>query len=101
MPITYRMIEDGRLMMMIFDFDLIVEGGVSGSGYLAKITFDVVGDTGDTSAIDFCESDEFMRKLMDVDGEMIDANWFGADVTIGTAASIETSSLGYHPAPPQ
>ena len=81
MPITYRMIEDGRLMMMIFDFDLIEEGGVSGSGYLAKITFDVVGDAGDTSAIDFCESDEFMRKLMDVDGEMIDANWFGADVT--------------------
>ena len=46
MPVTYRMIEAGRLMMMIFDFDLIVEGGVSGPGYLAKITFDVVGDTG-------------------------------------------------------
>ena len=93
MPIMYRMIEDGRLMMMIFDFDLIVEGGVSGPGHLAKIMFDVVGDAGDTSAIDFCESDEFMRKLMDFDGEMIAANWSGADVTIGTATSVETSSL--------
>ncbi|RZN44046.1 MAG: hypothetical protein EF813_00260 [Methanosarcinales archaeon] len=93
MPITYRMMEDGRLRMMLFDFDLIVEGGVSGPGYLAKITFDVVGATGDTSAIDFCESDEFTRKLGDVDGDIIDANWYGADVTIGTATSIATSSL--------
>ncbi len=96
MPITYRMMED-RIRIMIFDFDLVEEvveeGGVSGSGYLAKITFEVVGDTGDTSAIDFYESDEFMRKLMDEDRGIIDANWFGADVTIGNAASIETSSL--------
>ena len=91
MPITYRMIEGGRLMMMIFDFDLIKEGGVSGPGYLAKITFDVVGGAGDTSAIDFCESNAFMRKLVDVDGEIINANWSGAAVTIGTATSIETS----------
>jgi hypothetical protein len=92
MPIMYRMIEDGRLMMMTFDFDLIVEGGVSGPGHLAKITFDVVGDAGDTSAIDFCETDEFMRKLMDVDGEAINAKWSGANVTIVAATSIETSS---------
>ncbi|MEA1905762.1 MAG: cohesin domain-containing protein [Euryarchaeota archaeon] len=92
MPIMYRMMEDGRLMILIFDFDLIKEAGVSGPGYLAKITFDVVGDAGGTSAIDFCESDAFMRKLVDRDGEMIDANWSGATVTVGTATSIETSS---------
>jgi len=71
------------------DYDL-VEGGVSGPGYLAKITFDVVGDAGGTSAIDFCESDEFMGKLMDFDGEIIAANWSGADATIVAATSIIT-----------
>jgi hypothetical protein len=90
MPIMYRMIEDGRLMIMTFDFDLIVEGGVSGPGHLAKITFDVVGDARDTSAIDFCETDEFMRKLMDVDGEPINTKWSGANVTIVAATSIIT-----------
>lgn len=66
----------------------------SGSGYLAKIIFEVVGGTGDVSVIDMAENtDQFMGKLSDCIGAQkatgltgtISANWFGTNVTIGTA----------------
>ena len=66
----------------------------SGSGYVAKIIFEVVGATGDTSAIDMAENtDQLKRKLSDCIGAQnatgltgeISANWFGTNVTIGTA----------------
>lgn len=78
--------DDGRIRVMIWQFDVVEEGGVSGSGYLTKIIFEVVGDTGDTSAIDMPE--EFERILSDVDADEIPANWFGANVTVGTAPSM-------------
>ena len=88
LPISSRrLLDDGRIRILIYDANLIEEGGASGSGYIAKIIFAVVGATGDNSAIDFCESDESTRKLTDVDAETIDANWFGTNVTIGTAPS--------------
>ncbi len=80
-----RLLDDDRIRVIIFDFNLIEEGGISGSGYIAKIIFTVVGATGDTSAIDFYESDESTKKLTDAERELIDANWFGTNVTIGTA----------------
>ncbi len=83
-----RLLDDDRIRIIIYDANLIEEGGASGSGYLAKIIFEVVGDTGDTSAIDFYDSDESTEKLTDAEAEMIDANWFGTNVTIGTAPSI-------------
>lgn len=66
----------------------------SGSGYVAKIIFEVVGGTGDVSAIDIPE--EFKRMLSDCIGAQtatgltgeISANWFGTNVTIGTAPSM-------------
>ena len=82
-----RLLDDDRIRVIIFDFNLIEEGGISGSGYIAKIIFTVVGATGDTSAIDFYESDESTKKLTDAERELIDANWFGTNVTIGTAPS--------------
>ena len=68
---------------------------VSGSGYLAKITFEVVGKTGDSSIIDvITDPDEGAEPILGdcigaqkksgMTGE-ITANWFGTDVTIGTA----------------
>ena len=72
--------------------------GVSGSGYLAKITFEVVGGTGDTSAIDvitdpdeedkvpnLCYTEEDVEHPGHHDPCEITANWFGTTVTIGTA----------------
>ena len=60
---------------------------VSGSGYLAKITFEVVGGTGDTSAIDVITDPDDNRPatLAEADADEITANWFGTNVTIGTA----------------
>jgi len=88
LPISsFRLLDDGRIRILIYDANLIEEGGISGSGYIAKIIFAVVGATGDNSAIDFYESDESTRKLTDIEAETIDANWFGTNVTIGTAPS--------------
>ncbi|CAD7767148.1 MAG: hypothetical protein DNFNHJIP_00555 [Candidatus Argoarchaeum ethanivorans] len=47
----------------------------------------VVGATGDTSDINFYESDGATEKLTNAERELIDANWFGTNVTIGTAPS--------------
>ena len=61
---------------------------VSGSGYLAKITFEVVGGTGDTSIIDVIHKlykKEQPPNLAEADADEITANWFGTTVTIGTA----------------
>jgi len=60
---------------------------VSGSGYLAKITFEVVGSTGDTSIIDvITDPDEGAEPILtEADADNITANWFGTNVTIGTA----------------
>ncbi|RZN44044.1 MAG: hypothetical protein EF813_00250 [Methanosarcinales archaeon] len=68
-------------------FNIPGADGVSGSGYLAKITFEVVGGTGDTSAIDvITDSDEGAEpNLAEADADEITANWFGTTVTIGTA----------------
>jgi len=68
---------------------------VCGSGYLAKITFEVVGETGDTSIIDvITDPDEGAEPILgDCIGAQqasgltseITANWFGTNVTVGTA----------------
>ena len=64
---------------------------VSGSGYLAKITFEVVGGTGDTTVIDVITDPDDERNrptnLVKADADDFTANWFGTNVTIGTAPS--------------
>ncbi len=88
-----RMLEDGRIRIMIqYDNDIIDEGGVSGSGYIAKIVFEVVGAIGDTSDIDISEEQTRIlahlepREGYDSMGPAnTPANWFGTNVTIGTA----------------
>ena len=81
-------------------FRLNGEDVISGSGYLVKITFEVVGGTGDTSIIDIItdpDEEGAVPNLAeglteDAGAEEITANWFGTNVTIGTApaASDET-----------
>ncbi len=89
----WRHMDDDRVRV-IFNADAGAEG-VSGYGYVAKIAFEVVGDIGDTSAIDM--SDEFERGLYylepregyDTVGPAdLPANWFGTTVTIGTAPAV-------------
>ncbi|MHC1572947.1 MAG: cohesin domain-containing protein [Candidatus Syntropharchaeales archaeon] len=70
---------------------------VSGSGYLAKIIFEVVGGIGDTTIIDIV--DDFDEEgeppnLAEADAaDEIPANWFGTTVNIGTAPSTPAERL--------
>jgi hypothetical protein len=83
--------DDDRIRVMIWKFDVVDVGGLCGSGYLAKITFEIIGDTGDTSAIYI--SDEFTRKLSEAKGaDDIPANWFGDTVTVGSLSSTSISA---------
>ena len=84
-----HLLDDGRLRIL---FNIKGVDGVSGSGYLAKIIFEVVGDTG-TSIIDMPadisdDPDDRRRMLSDIGYDEIPANWFGTNVTIGTAPSM-------------
>lgn len=79
----WEVMDDGRIRMI---FKLSSADCVSGSGYVAKINFEVVGATGDTSAIDMPE--DFKRMLGDIGADEIPANWFGDNVTVGTAPSL-------------
>ena len=57
---------------------------VSGSGYLAEIEFDVKGEEGEESKINFSNV-----KLGNVRAEKIPANWINATVTIGVPPEEE------------
>ena len=90
----WRFMDDDTIRV---PFNLPGDVGVSGSGYLAKIVFEVVGDIGDTSVLDLSDisSDtrgEFYQRagrvLGATDTDEIPANWFGTNVTIGTAPSM-------------
>lgn len=71
-------------------FNLPGADGVSGSGYVTKIVFEVVGNPGDTTSIDL--SDTFERVLVDIYADLITANWFNDYVTVGTSTSASTSA---------
>jgi hypothetical protein len=86
--------DDGRIRLL---FNLKGTDGVSGSGHVAKILFEVVGNVGTTSAIDI--SDEFTRMLSDTGADEIPANWFGDAVTVGTAPSMPVETPTPTPTP--
>jgi hypothetical protein len=52
--------------------------GVSGSGYLAKISFEAVGEEGDESVVDI-----FDGLLVNTEAEKIPAKWIDAEIRIG------------------
>ena len=76
-------------------FNLPGDDVVSGSGYLTKIVFEIVGEVGDTSVIDISDG-----LLVEPDPDNpdrskraseISANWFNDNVTVGTSTSTSTS----------
>ena len=56
--------------------------GVSGSGYLAKVSFEVVGETGDRSVLDISSG-----LLANKDAAEIFALWIDDEVVIGDASA--------------
>ena len=83
----WRFMDDDRIRVI---FNLPGADGVSGSGYLTKIVFEVVSNPGDTSIMDL--SDTFERVLVDMDSNLITTNWFNDNVTVGTSTSASTSA---------
>ncbi len=62
-------------------FNLPGSSGVSGSGYLARISFKVTGTTGDRSVLNF-DHEEAPPRLVDTESNKINATWIDCNVTI-------------------
>ena len=78
--------------------------GVSGSGYLATIRFEVVGDDDDTSALELSDGvlsgyispDNLVLFVNPTENE-INADWSGDVVTVGDAGTVETEKTASTP----
>ena len=93
---TYLM-EDSRVRVLFNINKIENPEGVSGSGYLATIRFEVVGDDDDTSALELSEGllsgytppDNLVLFVNPTENE-INADWSGDVVTVGDAGTVET-----------
>jgi len=97
--------EDGYLMgdnrvRVLFNIDDVENpNGVSGSGYLAMIRFEVVGGDGDTSALELSEGLLSCYEAVDHPGsagnpieQETDADWSGDVVTVGDAGTGDAAT---------
>jgi len=97
--VMWRFMDDDKIRVF---FKLSGADCVSGSGYLAKIIFEVVGDAG-TSIIDIpadiSDNHEDRKRMLGdcVEADEIPANWFGTNVTIGTAPAASDNRVGGSP----
>jgi len=98
---TWGLVEGGRRVRVLFNIDDIENPeGVSGSGYLATIRFEVVGDDDDTIALELYEGLLSCYKTDDHPGsagnaieQETDADWSGDVVTVGDAGTVETEEI--------
>jgi len=90
------LMEDSRVRVLFNIDDVENPNGVSGSGYLATIRFEVVGGDGDTSALELSEGLLSCYETVDHPGldnpieQETDADWSGDVVTVGDAGMVET-----------
>ena len=87
---NYLFIDDNTLRLL---FNLPGVDGVSGSGTLATIKFEVVGTEGDTSYLNLSDG-----LLVDKESEKITATWDGTMVTIGeqSGGTSATSAINLY-----
>jgi len=104
---TYLM-EDSRVRVIFNIDDEENPEGVSGSGYLASIRFEVVGDDGDVSDIEIYEgliscygSDSHPCLAGNRIEQETDADWSGDVVTVGNVGTVTTTSTPVHAATPR
>jgi len=95
----WGLVDGDRRVRMLFNIDDEENPvGVSGSGYLASIRFEVVGDDGDTSALglsdgvlSWYESDDHPLLAGNaIIPPEINADWSGDVVTVGDTGTVET-----------
>ena len=96
----WRLMEEGRIRVL---FNLKGAGAVSGSGYVAKIVFEVAGTDGDTSALEISDGLLVGTRSYDYqtggNSETTDpiADWSGDVVTVGDAGTVETEKTASTP----
>jgi len=80
----WRSVDNDTIRILI---NLPGADGISGSGYLAKIVFEVVGTTRDTIVLDLSDTSKYERELRNKDADPIIANWFNGNVKVGSSTS--------------
>ena len=76
---------DGNTIRVLFD--LPGTTGVSGSGYVAKIEFSVIGELGDVCTLDISDG-----ILIDTGASVIPASWIDDIVTVGPISTITVNA---------
>ena len=69
-------------------FKLAGADGVSGSGYVTKIDFEITGSQGDTSVLDISDGN-----LADTNADEIPATWADASVSTGVAVTVNAPEV--------
>jgi hypothetical protein len=90
----WHLVDDGKVRILL---KLPDAGLVSGSGDLATINFEVVGNDGDTSDLEISDAELFSYISRDstllgsnTELEEIDADWSGNVVTVGDMGTVKT-----------
>jgi hypothetical protein len=90
-PVTdWDLVPAGTQGVVSVTSDVVGTTGLSGNMVLAEIEFDVVGDPGDKSDLDF---DPANRELLDDDDDEIEADW------IDDSVEVKAVSAGLTPSP--
>ena len=102
------LMEDSRVRVLFNIDDIENPEGVSGSGYLATIRFEVVGDDDDASALELSEGLLSCYETVDHPGsagnpieQETDADWSGDVVTVGNVGTATTASMPVQTATPR
>ena len=85
MPIMWNAVGSNTIRVIS---ELSGVAGVSGSGYLAKITFEVKGEGGDETTLDLSNG-----LLYNNEGEELPADWFDAEVSVKIEIEIPTITV--------
>jgi len=81
--------KDNRIVV-IFKYPKLGEG-VTGSGTLATISFDVIGEEGDSSVLDIVETRDTV--IVNTETDKLPINWIDANVTIDSAATRQPNEI--------
>ena len=70
-------------------FNLPGVDGISGSGQITTISFEMTGAVGDTSALDIADG----RLLVDTESDKISALWFDSEIVIGVPVTVNAPEV--------
>ena len=102
LPVDSWAFREGKNNTIIVNLNVPGMRGVSGSGTLATICFDAIGEDGDSSVLDIDEDAHsggtYHTVLVNTEGDKLPINWTDCEVTIDSAAPpppVETDTYVY------